>query len=463
MVKTPRTRHSKTQREPLTIDLEPGAVSRVEDAAEPPDAEALKEPIDHEITNAGDADQEDGSTEAGTAAHPEQEYQTATSAEQEASGHDFESERVATPDEAPKGSRYAEPPVATPAAPARDGFSRVLAGILGGMVALALAGALQYFGVLGSPGTGSGSGVAQSEVDALKQEVAGLRDAGSGASDLAAKVDRLAVALDTARSDILSLQQAVAAAGGGENAGMMALDARVKQIEASISALNQGDAGVDSGALAALSDRLAAVEAALKAGSDAAAAGDTKLAALEAAMASLTARVDAQAAQPKIALAIATAALKSAVDRGAPFTAELETFAAIAPQAPEIPALRALAEKGVSSRDDLVADMDEAAAAMIAAAEPVDQDAGFFERLLDSAESLVTVRPIGSVEGTGVSEIVARVEMALIAGNLEQAVVEYDSLPDTAKAAGADFAERLKARLTVEKLVDQAIAGAMKA
>ncbi|RUZ52417.1 phage tail protein, partial [Mesorhizobium sp. M7A.F.Ca.US.003.02.2.1] len=35
MVKTPKMRHSKSRREPVTIDLEPGAVSRIadEDAA----------------------------------------------------------------------------------------------------------------------------------------------------------------------------------------------------------------------------------------------------------------------------------------------------------------------------------------------------------------------------------------------------------------------------------------------
>ena len=38
MVKTPKTRHSKTQRDPVTIDLEPDAVTRMTDA-EPAAAE----------------------------------------------------------------------------------------------------------------------------------------------------------------------------------------------------------------------------------------------------------------------------------------------------------------------------------------------------------------------------------------------------------------------------------------
>ena len=67
---------------------------------------------------------------------------------------------------------------------------------------------------------------------------------------------------------------------------------------------------------------------------------------------------------------------------------------------------------------------------MIAAASPPSENAGFFERLLDSAESLVTVRPIGAVEGPGVPETVARMEVALKAGDLAKAIAEFDTLPE---------------------------------
>jgi hypothetical protein len=167
--------------------------------------------------------------------------------------------------------------------------------------------------------------------------------------------------------------------------------------------------------------------------------------------------------QPKIALAIAASALKAAVDRGAGFGAELETFAAISPEAPELAALRAHAEKGVPTRADIVAETDAAANAMIAAAKPVNEDAGILERLVSSAEQLVQVRPIGAVEGTGVPETVARMEVAVNQGDFAKALAEYDTLPETAKAAGTDFVSKLKARLDVETLVDKLVAGAMKA
>jgi hypothetical protein len=125
--------------------------------------------------------------------------------------------------------------------------------------------------------------------------------------------------------------------------------------------------------------------------------------------------------------------------------------------------LRAYAEKGVPTRTEIASQMDNAANAMVAAAEPVDNNAGFFQRLLSSAESLVKVRPIGAVEGKGVPETVARMEVAVNQGDYAKALAEYGTLPEPVKAAGADFAGRLKARLDVEAQIDALISGAMKA
>ncbi|WP_367118847.1 COG4223 family protein, partial [Mesorhizobium sp.] len=83
--------------------------------------------------------------------------------------------------------------------------------------------------------------------------------------------------------------------------------------------------------------------------------------------------------------------------------------------------------------------------------------------LLSSAESLVKVRPIGAVEGAGAPETVARMEVAVNQGDYAKALSEYDTLPEAVKAAGADFAGKLKARIEVETQIDALISGAMKA
>ncbi|TIS35790.1 MAG: phage tail protein, partial [Mesorhizobium sp.] len=114
-------------------------------------------------------------------------------------------------------------------------------------------------------------------------------------------------------------------------------------------------------------------------------------------------------------------------------------------------------------RATIASEADAAANAMVEAATPVDQNAGFFQSLVSSAKSLVQVRPVGAVEGKGVPETVARIEVAVSQGDYAKALAEYDTLPDASKAAGADFAGKLKARLEVEKQIEALIAGATKA
>jgi hypothetical protein len=258
------------------------------------------------------------------------------------------------------------------------------------------------------------------------------------------------------------LKSAVESGSAGDGAAVQALNSKVAELETSVKALGQSGQGVPQEAVDAINQKLAEVGAAALAATDAAKAGEGRLAALEQSVTGLSDQIARQAAQPKVALAIAAAALKSAIERGGTFTAEVDTFAAIAPDAPELPALRDIAAKGIASRADLVAETDEAANAMIAASEAVGDDAGFWDRLLASAESLIKVRPIGAVEGETVSAKVARMEVAVKSGDFTKAIAEYETLPETSKAAGQAFADKIKARLAAEALVAKALAGALK-
>ncbi|WP_406872950.1 phage tail protein [Aminobacter sp. P9b] len=452
MVKTPKTRHSKTHREPVTIELEPGAVSRVEDVAK---AEAV-------------AEAESVSATMGDEAEPAAREPKAPADSDYASyDYDFDNGQQAQKPkaEAPAeasgaGSSYASSSAASTSGPARRPTSGILPGLAGGLITLLVAGGLQYAGVLGTPGSAGSSGdeQLQAEIASLKSQVADI-GASSGGGELKGQVDGLSTAVQEVKSEVEALKTAAGQAGSGE--ALAGLDGRIKQIEAAVATLGQN--GAASTEIAALNERLAGLDAAVKSAGEAATADDGKMATLEQSVSALASKVEAQASQPKIALAIAASALKAAVDRGGAFGAELETFAAISPDAPELATLRAHAEKGVATRADIVAETDAAANAMIAAAKPVNPDAGVFERLVSSAEQLVKVRPIGAVEGAGAPETVARMELAVSQGDFAKAIAEYETLPDTAKAAGVDFAAKVKARLEVETLVDQLVANAMKA
>lgn len=455
MVKTPSTRHSKTHREPVTIELEPGAVERISDPQDEPTKAQPEAPTTQDSTMA------EKTAEASDApSKPDLQTESEAPASEHAAASAAPEAGEATPERRGAGPSTDQPE-------ARRGGFPLVAGLVGGLIALAGAGALQYSGVLPAPGTNNATAPA---LDALHAELAGMRQdidtlkGASGQSDArtTGEIEAVTKSLNEVKADISSLRQTVEASSGGGTA-VETLDGRIKDMEAEIAALReQGAAQAASGDVAALGERIASLETLEKSNGEAIAASNGKLAALEQKVSDLSGKVEAQAGQPKVALAIAASALKSAVERGAPFEAELETFAALSPNVPGLDALRAYARSGVSTMTEILGEADGAVKAMIAAGKPVDEKAGLFDRLLNSARSLVTVRPVGPVEGSGVPETAARMEFELKSGELDKALAEYDSLPEPAKAAGAAFAEKIRARAQAQKLVDEAVAGAMK-
>ena len=465
MVKTPKTRHSKSHRDPVTIELQPGEVSRVVD--EPAPTETLNEAA------AADAGQSEATPEDAVAQEamraesadfePWEENEAARTAAAEQSGSDQAF------DDTPRKPATAEPAdpaysfatqSAPPAQPKRGVANGIATGLIGAAIALVGVGALQYAGVLGAPGAGASLGGINSDIASLKAQIAAISNSENG-GDAAARVKGLSDEIDQVKAEVAALKSSVATeAGDAQSAGE--LRDKVAAMETAVAALGKAD-NTAAADLSPLNEKLAALDALVKSTSDAATEQQSRLGALEQSVSQLSAKVEAQASQPKIALSIAASALKAAVDRGAPFSAELETFAAISPDTPQLAALRPYAEKGVATNADIASGIDAAATAMVAAGKPVDQNAGFLQNLMTSAESLVKVRPVGAVAGTGVPETVARLEAAVKQGDYAKALAEYDTLPDAARAAGADLAGKLKARLEVQTEVDALIASAMKA
>ena len=124
------------------------------------------------------------------------------------------------------------------------------------------------------------------------------------------------------------------------------------------------------------------------------------------------------------------------------------------------------AETGVPSRAELIRQVPDVATAIIGAAEKPAENQGWSDRLMESAKSLVTVRPVGNIKGDGVDAIAARFEDKIRNGDLPGAVSEWNSLPETGKMASAAFKQSIEARIKVEDLVGEtlskAIAGAGK-
>lgn len=473
MVKTPRTRHSRTEKEPVTIDLAPDEVSRVKSASgngtpgqkTPPPAEARPDAPAAGKAAAGEAEAKETAAKKTEEKTPfgRQDGEAPAAAATAASG-------TAGP------ARPAEPS----APPRRESGGGLIAGLVGGVAALALAAGLQFAGVLpgvapappSSPAAvdhGPAIAALETQLGQLREEVAALGAAGDGGEALAARlaeaeerVAALASGLEALRGEVSGLAARPEGEGGAAAPVDLApIEERIAAVEAALAAVP--DASASESALAALGEQLAALRGEVEAGRDGQAQAAARLDALEAAVEALSGRVEEQAEAPATAVIIAASSLKAAIDRGMPFTTELETYAALVPDAPQIEELRAFAASGVPTRAEISAQSDAAANAMIAAAQPVDPQAGIIDRLWASMSGMVQVRPIGMVEGDGVPEIAARLDTAVTAGDYERALAEFETLPAAAKAAGEAFIAKVRARHAADRLADEALAAALKA
>lgn len=376
------------------------------------------------------------------------------------------------------------PPAAAPRAEANRapdanrgrGGSTLAAGLLGGVIALAGAGAAWYGGLLpretltaAQPADTAAVAELTTQLGALRTEIAALKAnppaagaASAGNADMQARVEGLAVTVEELRN---RLGQIGDAAPQSPAESLAPLTERLAALEQRVQALPSDDAALQS-----LRQAVEAAAAQAAQAQQAAGAAAPRLQEVATAVETLRKSVDGLAAQvaeqtkkPAVAQAIAASALKSAIDSGRPFVAELDTYAGVAPEAPGVSELRALAAAGVPAQATLAGELDTAARAMVDAGRVVDPNAGLVDRLLSSAQSLVSVRPVGEAAGSDVPSIVARIELAVHNGDYARAVSEYGTLPDAPKKAGAAFMEKVKARARADELAAAALAAALRA
>lgn len=115
--------------------------------------------------------------------------------------------------------------------------------------------------------------------------------------------------------------------------------------------------------------------------------------------------------------------------------------------------LSAHAKDGLPTRADLAAGFGPLARAAVQAGN-VPADGDLVDRLLAEAGNLVTVRPVGDVQGNDVASRVARAELRLARNDLEGALDEVKALEGGAAAALAPWRTQAEARLAAESAVD---------
>ncbi|WP_320201382.1 COG4223 family protein [Agrobacterium sp. rho-13.3] len=430
-------RHSKSTTEPVTIDLDAKDVTAISEDKDAVSSEAMAQsvpevPKDTAFNPAG-ASKENLKPVWDQPVKTPIEPQPNVQKSDETVGSESSAKTTSAPplkSEAPKTSETkpeppkpkptpqaseAKPSSSTPATAKSDTAHRagnsglVAAGIVGGLIALLAAGSMQYAGYL--PPFSSNSSSA-SELATLKTQVASLREQIANAPQATADTSAL-------ETRLAALESSTASSSGSDLAG------KLTALESTVSTLQSEKSAQDT-ANAELIRRLTDAET----------------------------KINEPRDDIEVARAIASAGLKAAIDRGGPFLTELDTLSRVTPDDPAIQSLRPFANTGIPSRSELTRNFPDVANAMLNSLNQTDPNQGIFDRLTESALSLVKVRPVGNVEGEGADAKIARMEDKLRNGDLKGATLEWDGLPEPAKAVSADFKKSLDARVQVEDLVN---------
>ena len=147
------------------------------------------------------------------------------------------------------------------------------------------------------------------------------------------------------------------------------------------------------------------------------------------------------------ALSLALTSLSGKIDSGLPFATDLAMVAAAAPDLPGLDDLKAFADKGVPTRDQLLATLPVDA---MLARRPVEPGKGWVDGFFDSAKSLVNYRETGPATTDPASGAVEAIREALKRGDATAAKAAADTLPVWARQPAEAWLADLDARVRVD-------------
>ncbi len=239
---------------------------------------------------------------------------------------------------------------------------------------------------------------------------------------------------------------AVAAKSAGEraDAASAAANKTAQSAQAAVqSAVARGD-------LEALQNRIAALERQIAAFGNAAAQ-------------QRPASTDDRAARA----ALAAAALRDAVERGAPFATELAAVKALGTPQDGIAPLEPFAASGLPSAADLAHELAQLTPALQRAAGAPPAKTSFLTRLEDNAKNLVRVTPIDAPVGNDAAAVIARLNLDAARADLTAALADIARLPQAAQTLAAPWAQKVNARNAAiaadRRIAADAVAGLGKA
>jgi hypothetical protein len=277
--------------------------------------------------------------------------------------------------------------------------------------------------------------------------------------DISARLDKIEAALQA--------QQAL-------TSRIAAAEAQTRSLADSLAALNKHldeIASTSQSAAKQADAAAAAAEAAKRADQTAVQHGDVdalanRIAALESMVKSLSdnAAHPASGANDQAArLAIDAEALRAAVERGAPYGAELAAVQSFGADAGATAPLQSFAATGVPSTAMLAQDFATLTPALRRASDTAGDANGFLGRLEANAQQLVRITPVDAPAGNDPSAVIARMNVEAGRGDMAAALSDAAQLPEAAKLLAADWVKQAGAREAAITAARQLAADALAA
>jgi hypothetical protein len=176
---------------------------------------------------------------------------------------------------------------------------------------------------------------------------------------------------------------------------------------------------------------------------------ETQLATLKAAQDEFDSAVHAPAvAAPdtSVRVAVIAAALRAAVERGNPFTAELAAARALGLDEKALATLEPFAVTGVPSLSELFRDLSASVPELLRVSAPASHDGGYLDRLQASATKMLNIRPAGDMPGDDPANVIGRIELKMVRQDVAGVAAELDKLPVPAKELAQPWRNKALAR-----------------
>jgi hypothetical protein len=155
-----------------------------------------------------------------------------------------------------------------------------------------------------------------------------------------------------------------------------------------------------------------------------------------------TATADDRAAR----LTIAAEALRAAIERGAPYPAELAAVKSLGADQSATAPLEPFVGTGVPNARALAHELASLTPALQQAAEPTTSNSSFLGRLENNAQRLVRVTPVDAPPGDDPASVVTRISVDAAHADIAAALADIAKLPDAAKPPVAAWVEKAQAR-----------------